>query len=92
MCRRPEVVLESLLVFEPLTYSVSGRKTTEHFSISIPEPGKMTIELMEEGAEGKSIIVILEQGGRFTSRLNEGTVDAPNGGFISASGGIKYSF
>jgi len=36
------------------TYSVSGRKTTEHFTISIPEPGKITIESIEEGTEGKS--------------------------------------
>ena len=42
------------IVFEPLTYSVSGQKTTEHFTISIPEPGKMTIESIEEGTEGKS--------------------------------------
>ncbi len=42
------------IVFEPLTYSVSGRRTTEHFSISVPAPGKVTIESTEEGAGGKS--------------------------------------
>lgn len=42
------------VVFEPLTYSVAGRKTTEHFSIEILSSGKMTIESIEEGAEGKS--------------------------------------
>jgi hypothetical protein len=42
------------IVFEPLTYSVSGRKTTEHFSIGVPAPGKLTVKSIEEGAEGKS--------------------------------------
>jgi hypothetical protein len=42
------------IVFDPLTYSVSGRKTTEHFSIGVPAPGKLTIESTEEGAGGKS--------------------------------------
>jgi hypothetical protein len=46
------------IVFEPLTYSVSGRKTTEHFAIRVPEPGKMTIESIEEGAEGKSTMLL----------------------------------
>lgn len=45
---------DNQIVFEPLTYSVSGKKTTEHFSINIPAPGKMEIESIEEGAEGKS--------------------------------------
>ncbi len=38
----------------PLTYSVSGRKTTEHFSIGVPAPGKMTVESIEDGADGKA--------------------------------------
>ena len=42
------------IVFEPLTYSVSGKKTTEHFSIGVPAPGKLTIEPTEEGVGGKS--------------------------------------
>jgi hypothetical protein len=42
------------IVFEPLTYSVWGRKTTEHFAIRVPEQGKMAIESIEEGAQGKS--------------------------------------
>jgi hypothetical protein len=40
--------------FEPLSYSVSGRRTTEHFSIAIPSAGKMTIQSVEVGAQGKS--------------------------------------
>jgi len=42
------------IVFEPLTYSVSGRRTTEHFSIGVPAPGKLTIESTEEGVSGQS--------------------------------------
>jgi hypothetical protein len=47
------------IVFEPLTYSVSGRKTTEHFTIRTSEPGNMTVESIEEGAEGKSTMELI---------------------------------
>lgn len=45
---------DNQIVFEHLTYSVLGRKTTEHFSIEVPAPGKMKIESVEEGSDGKS--------------------------------------
>jgi hypothetical protein len=33
---------------------LSGRNTTEQFSIDVPAPGKLTIESIEQGTGGKS--------------------------------------
>jgi len=38
---------------------VTGRKTTEPFTIGIPGSGKMTMESIEEGAEGKSTMELI---------------------------------
>jgi hypothetical protein len=46
------------IVFEPLTYSVSGKRTTEQFSIGISPAGSMTIKSTEKGTEGESTMAL----------------------------------
>lgn len=52
--------------FEPLTYSLAGKKVTEYFTISFPSPDKMVVRSVVETAEGKSTMEVI--GTRHTSR------------------------
>ncbi len=38
--------------FEPLTYSISGKKVIEYFAISFPSLGKITVKSVTETTEG----------------------------------------
>ena len=42
--------------FEPLGYSISGRKATEYLRIDFPVSGKLTLTSATETAEGKSVL------------------------------------
>ena len=42
--------------FEPLEYSISGRKATEYLRIDFPVSGKLTLTSVTQTAEGKSVL------------------------------------
>jgi hypothetical protein len=45
-----------VIEFEPLEYSVSGKKATEYLSIGFPSAGNLTLRSVTETGEGKSIL------------------------------------
>jgi hypothetical protein len=42
--------------FEPLDYSVSGKKATEYLRIAFPASGKLKLTSTTQTAEGKSVL------------------------------------
>ena len=45
-----------VIEFEPLEYSIAGRKATEYLSINFPSAGKLSLRSVTETGEGKSIL------------------------------------
>jgi len=45
-----------VIEFEPLEFSISGKKATEYLSIGFPSAGKLTLRSVTETGEGKSIL------------------------------------
>ncbi len=58
----------NVILFEPLTYSVSGKRTTEYFSISFPSPDMMAVKSVTETKEGKSTMELLGRRRTSTSK------------------------
>ena len=61
--------------FEPLEYSVSGKKATEYLRVDFPVSGKLTLTSVTETAEGKSV---LECTGKRSSRSRSDGEKRPN--------------
>jgi len=45
-----------VIEFEPLEYSIAGRKATEYLSINFPSAGKLSLRSVTETGVGKSIL------------------------------------